>query len=142
MTEKRSLVPLFGLQILSVVIVIAVVFQLKSAWTLTRLLGFVMFLIGMLLVFAARMQLGRSFSVTPQARHLVTHGLYSKIRNPIYIFGLMAIAGLLVILQRPWTWILLVFLALAQVLRARQEARILEQKFGEEYRAYRRQTWF
>jgi protein-S-isoprenylcysteine O-methyltransferase Ste14 len=29
-----------------------------------------------------------------------------------------------------------------QVWRARNEARVLEEKFGEEYREYRRRTWF
>jgi protein-S-isoprenylcysteine O-methyltransferase Ste14 len=29
-----------------------------------------------------------------------------------------------------------------QILRARRESRVLEEKFGEEYREYRRRTWF
>jgi protein-S-isoprenylcysteine O-methyltransferase Ste14 len=29
-----------------------------------------------------------------------------------------------------------------QIVRARKEARVLEEKFGEEYRAYRARTWF
>jgi protein-S-isoprenylcysteine O-methyltransferase Ste14 len=34
------------------------------------------------------------------------------------------------------------FLIPLQARRAREEARVLEDKFGEEYRAYRKQTWF
>ena len=39
---------------------------------------------------------------------------------------------------------LLFFLAVipVQIFRARREARVLEEKFGEEYRVYRRGTWF
>jgi protein-S-isoprenylcysteine O-methyltransferase Ste14 len=73
---------------------------------------------------------------------LVTRGLYSKIRNPIYTFGTVAIAGMLLILQIPRLWIWLVVVVAIQILRAGREARVLEAKFGEEYRAYRDQTWF
>jgi len=94
------------------------------------------------LVSTARFQLGKTCSITPQAKKLVTHGLYSKIRNPIYLFGTIAIAGVFLILQIPPLWMLLGALAVLQVLRADKEARVLEAKFGEQYRAYRRQTWF
>jgi protein-S-isoprenylcysteine O-methyltransferase Ste14 len=29
-----------------------------------------------------------------------------------------------------------------QIMRARKESQVLEAKFGDEYRAYRAQTWF
>jgi protein-S-isoprenylcysteine O-methyltransferase Ste14 len=29
-----------------------------------------------------------------------------------------------------------------QVLRARKESKVLEEKFGDEYRQYKRSTWF
>ena len=129
-------------QVAAAAAVVVLALRWTSSWTGLRVLGFLLLLGGMALVFTARLQLGRSFSVTPQARRLVTHGLYSRIRNPIYIFGTVAIAGMLLIWQKPWAWILLPVLALAQILRARREAAVLEAKFGEEYRAYRRRTWF
>jgi protein-S-isoprenylcysteine O-methyltransferase Ste14 len=142
MGDDQGFWPLLLFQMGAVFAVIVLVLQWTGSWTGLRVLGFLLLLGGMALVFTARMQLGRSFSVTPQARRLVTHGLYARIRNPIYIFGTVAIAGMLLIWQKPWTWILLPVLALAQVLRARREAAVLEAKFGEEYRAYRRRTWF
>ena len=145
MGEDRRFWPLLLFQMAQVAAAAAVVvvaLRWTSSWTGLRGLGFLLLLGGMALVFIARMQLGSSFSVTPQARRLVTHGLYSRIRNPIYIFGTVAIAGMLLIWQKPWAWILLPVLGLAQMMRARREAAVLEAKFGEEYRAYRRQTWF
>jgi protein-S-isoprenylcysteine O-methyltransferase Ste14 len=145
MGEDRRFWPLLLFQMAQVAAAAAVVvlaLRWTSSWTGLRVLGFLLLLGGMALVFTARMQLGSSFSVTPQARRLVTHGLYARIRNPIYVFGTVAIAGMLLIWQKPWAWILLPVLALAQVLRARREAAVLEAKFGEEYRAYRRRTWF
>jgi protein-S-isoprenylcysteine O-methyltransferase Ste14 len=113
-----------------------------GGWNLSRYIGFALVVAGLALVFTARYQLGKSFSVTPQARALVTHGLYSRIRNPIYVFGSLAVLGIILILQRPYLWFLLAVLIPVQALRARREAAVLEEKFGESYREYRRKTWF
>ena len=51
----------------------------------------------------ARHQLGDSFAVRAEAKKLVTHGIYSKIRNPIYLFGALAFAGQFVAL-RSYIW--------------------------------------
>lgn len=91
----------------------------------------------------ARLQLGKSFSVTAQAKKLVTHGLYARIRNPIYFFGGIAILGLLVAWGKlVLTLVFLVFYFLFQIPRAKLEAQVLEETFGDEYRRYRKQTWF
>jgi protein-S-isoprenylcysteine O-methyltransferase Ste14 len=90
----------------------------------------------------ARRQLGAAFSVRPEARHLVTQGLYSRIRHPIYVFGCLAYFGSLLALQ---VWpILAAWLALTpiEVVRAKQEDRVLADAFGAEYAAYRSKTWF
>jgi protein-S-isoprenylcysteine O-methyltransferase Ste14 len=113
-----------------------------APWSLQRMVGSALLVAGMVFVFTARLQLGQSFSVIPRAKKLVTHGLYSKIRNPIYVFGTIAIAGMFLILQVPRLWVLLLVLVLIQVFRARKEADVLEAKFGDEYRTYRAQTWF
>jgi protein-S-isoprenylcysteine O-methyltransferase Ste14 len=94
------------------------------------------------LLFVARFQLGGSFSVTPQARQLVTHGLYSKIRNPIYFFGEIMIAGFFIAIQKPLLLLVLAIVTPMQIVRARKESQVLEEKFGEEYREYKQRTWF
>jgi protein-S-isoprenylcysteine O-methyltransferase Ste14 len=98
--------------------------------------------IGISLWALARIQLGSSFSVSPQARRLVTTGLYSKFRNPIYLFGGVGIVGLLVALGN-WM-VLAIFIALnsVQISRAKKEAKALEATFADEYRRYRARTWF
>jgi protein-S-isoprenylcysteine O-methyltransferase Ste14 len=94
------------------------------------------------LLFTARWQLGKSFPVSPQARELVTWGLYSKIRNPIYVFSASLLLGVLIALQYRYALLLLLVLVPIQIIRAHQEAKVLEAKFGEEYRNYRKGTWF
>ena len=44
----------------------------------------------------ARIQLGQAFSVQAKASTLVTTGLYSRIRNPIYVFGALMFVGVIV----------------------------------------------
>src|ERR1051326_3086661 len=87
--------------------------------------------------FVARLQLGKSFSVTAQARRLVTTGLYSKIRNPIYVFGLLFIAGIIIYLGQFWWLLAIPLLAGLQFWRVRAESAVLEAKFGDEYRQYK-----
>ena len=113
-----------------------------GTWNEERIVGSMLLIAGLALLLLARFQLGRSFSITAQAKNLVTRGLYSKIRNPIYVFGAVATAGLFLIVQKPALWILFAVVVAMQIVRARREAQVLEAKFGDEYRAYRAQTWF
>jgi protein-S-isoprenylcysteine O-methyltransferase Ste14 len=107
-----------------------------------RWLGLGISLIGLAGVIIARYTLGRSFSVKAKATAMVTTGIYSRIRNPIYVSGIILCVGLALML---WKMIMVAITAaavLVQIIRARQEAEVLEEKFGDEYRDYRKRTWF
>lgn len=110
--------------------------------TPVRGIGVALAAVGLIGWVTARAQLGKSFSIRPKATELVTHGIYSKIRNPVYVSGTVFLAGLILWAGRPiWLLVLLVLIPM-QVIRARKEASVLEAKFGDEYRAYRAKTWF
>jgi len=111
-------------------------------WTWMQTVGICLMIPGFLLWLTAHIQLGTSFSLTPQARKLVTRGVYSKIRNPIYIFSFVFLTGLALLLGRPLLLALGLVIVPMQIVRARREAAVLEEKFGEEYRQYRARTWF
>ncbi len=113
-----------------------------NPWTWMQTVGVCMMAVGFPLWLTAHIQLGSSFAVSAQARALVTRGLYSRIRSPIYVFGSIGIAGAFLLLGRPHLLLAFVVLIPLQIARARNEARVLEEKFGEEYRNYRRGTWF
>jgi protein-S-isoprenylcysteine O-methyltransferase Ste14 len=108
----------------------------------TRLIGLVVALIGLAGVILSRYTLGRSFSIAPKATALVTSGIYSRIRNPIYISGMIFLIGVALIVERPKLLAILLVLIPMQILRARREAAVLEAKFGDAYREYRSHTWF
>jgi len=125
----------------ALVVILLIVFR-PGPWSAARWTGLGIAVPAAVLLFVARWQLGRSFSVTPQARQLVTHGLYSKIRNPIYVFSGLMLAGIVIALERPYALLFLLVLIPVQVLRANKEAKVLEAKFGETYREYKAKTWF
>jgi len=107
-----------------------------------RLLGIVIAVPCALLLMVARMQLGSAFSVEAKASKLVKTGLYSRIRNPIYVFGGLVVIGLLLMAGRPVLLLLLVVLIPLQAVRVRREEQVLAGKFGAEYEEYKRGTWF
>jgi protein-S-isoprenylcysteine O-methyltransferase Ste14 len=109
---------------------------------LTRLLGLFVGLIGFSGVILSRYTLGRSFSIAPKATALITTGIYSRVRNPIYIFGMIFIIGVILILRRLELLAILLVLIPVQIVRARREAAVLEARFGDAYREYRKRTWF
>jgi protein-S-isoprenylcysteine O-methyltransferase Ste14 len=107
-----------------------------------RLLGLVLALMGLAGVIVSRYTLGRSFSIVPKATALVTTGIYSRIRNPIYVSGMFFLAGLVLIIRKPAMLAFALVLIPIQIVRARREAAVLEAQFGDAYREYRKRTWF
>lgn len=130
---------------LAIIAVFAVFFlrhALEMPWTPYRMVGLAIAAPALLLLVLARIQLGRAFSVQAKATTLVTSGLYSRIRNPIYFFGSFLILGIILWTGRPILLLLLAVLIPVQIYRSRKESAVLEAKFGAEYVEYKRKTWF
>lgn len=68
-----------------------------AVWTWVQISGICLLGAGFVLWTVARFQLGASLTVTAQARQLVSAGVYSRIRNPIYVFGSCVVAGLILV---------------------------------------------
>lgn len=112
------------------------------SWTALRIAGLCLMIAGFILWTIARFQLGAAFAVQAVARQLVTRGLYSKLRNPIYVFGSWVFAGAILVFGKPGWLLIFVLLIPLQIWRAKKESAVLEAAFGEEYRKYRASTWF
>jgi protein-S-isoprenylcysteine O-methyltransferase Ste14 len=131
------------LNIVSVAVMAVIVYEgAHPPWNAHRVGGLILMIAALIPLIVARAQLGSSFSLTPQARQLVTHGIYSRMRNPIYVFSTLVLIGLFVFFGNPYLFLLLLFLIRLQLVRARAEARVLEERFGEQYRQYKASTWF
>jgi len=102
-------------------------------------LSTVLILIGTTMAILAVLELGRSMSIMPEARKLVTGGLYVRIRHPLYLAEEIAVLGFC--LQfRSWQAvpILMVHLYL-QIRRMDWEEGILAKAFPG-YAAYKQRT--
>ena len=129
------------------VVTVALGFFLCSAnrageWSAHQIAGLAIAVPAFCLWALARVQLRKSFAVSAQAKELVTHGIYAKIQNPVYVFGGIFIAGLIIYSGRPRFFLVFLILIPMQWMRVREERRVLEAKFGDAYREYRRRTWF
>jgi protein-S-isoprenylcysteine O-methyltransferase Ste14 len=135
------------LNIVTLVVIVVALFlfatyAMNLSWTPTRIAGVAIALPAFILFCIARLQLGRSFSIEAKATELVTTGVYSKIRNPIYVFGAIMTLGVIIWAGQPLLLLFYVILIPMQIIRARKESQVLEAKFGDAYLEYKRKTWF
>ncbi len=84
-------------------------------------------------------QLGRSFSVMPEARKLVTAGLYSRIRHPLYLAEAVATLGVFLQYRSLGAALLVAAHFAVQLWRMHEEEKVLEAQFPE-YADYRART--
>lgn len=131
-----------SLALVAIALVVFLRFTWGPPWTPMRIAGLVIAIPSFLLVALARIQLGRAFSVQAKATTLVTTGLYSRIRNPIYALSSWFLFGIILFAQRPLLLLFFVVLTPIQIFRIRNEERVLEEKFGAAFLDYKRQTWF
>jgi len=150
--ENESCSPMNSKTVNRVFIFILLTFVLLP-WIILRLLskfphdlmtyiGIALIIPSFVLLIIAIFQLGSSFAVTPRAKELVTKGLYAKIRHPIYVFGTSLFLGLALVAHGITLYVFCAILLVRNIWRARQENRVLEEKFGDAYRTYRKHVWF
>ncbi len=88
--------------------------------------------------------LGRNWSPTLQLRDehaLVTHGVYRRIRHPMYASQwLLTLAQPLLLQNRVAGWAGLVLFLPLYLVRLPREERMMEESFGADYRAYTART--
>jgi protein-S-isoprenylcysteine O-methyltransferase Ste14 len=121
--ESKSMrVPLPAIVVVtvSVVLFLFVPGVKEQPWTALRIAGAILAIVGFSMLVTARNQLGKSFAVTPQAKELVTLGLYSRIRNPIYVFADVMIFGLILVLHLYWLFAIYPLLIAMHIFRAHQ----------------------
>jgi protein-S-isoprenylcysteine O-methyltransferase Ste14 len=105
-------------------------------------IGVVIGLPSFALIIVGRLHLGKSFAVLPEAKALVTSGLYSRIQHPLYFFLDVFLAALIVTLGLPILLLAWSILVVVHLLQCRREERVLAKAYGDEYDAYRERTWF
>jgi protein-S-isoprenylcysteine O-methyltransferase Ste14 len=79
--------------------------------------------------------LGRSFSIMPEARRLVTGGPYAAVRHPVYLCEEVTLFGIMLQHAQPWSLLLFAAQFLLQLARMHYEERVLAASFPD-YAAY------
>lgn len=99
--------------------------------------------VGLVVRVAAMFQLGPRFSplVSMQRDHaLETRGLYAAVRHPGYLGALLAALGCALAFGSALALPLVALMIVAQLARVRAEERLLDERFGDSWRAYARRT--
>jgi protein-S-isoprenylcysteine O-methyltransferase Ste14 len=109
-------------------------------------LSYSLYLTSLLLVIAgtvfaicALLFLGRSISILPEARGLVTRGPYGLVRHPLYLGEIIALAGVALQYLSAWALLLLGLVSAFQLQRMKYEELVLFHTFPE-YRDYMART--
>ena len=84
---------------------------------------------GNVLTIAVLFYLGRSFSVMPEARQLVTTGPYTFIRHPLYASEMFYIIGGMLQFAQPWAAVIVTVQCWFQLRRMKNEERVLRLAF-------------
>lgn len=102
--------------------------EFAPAW---RAAGVVLIAVGMVLSILVLARLGRSFSIVPQARRLVTTGPYACVRHPLYLCEEIAVVGVAVVHFSALAALILIVQWLFQLRRMANEERLLRDHFPE-----------
>jgi protein-S-isoprenylcysteine O-methyltransferase Ste14 len=95
--------------------------------------------LGSLGSFLVLWRLGKSFSIMPEARRLVTGGPYALARHPLYTVEMVTICGTALQFAAPWSWVLAAAVLALLWIRSHYEEQVLEAAYPE-YGAYRART--
>ena len=109
-------------------------------WTRVTI-GLILIAAGVALAIAARqtfLRIGTNVQPWKPSLRLASIGVYTYLRNPMYVGLALIVAGIAIALASDWTLVLLIPAALVMHYRVvLREERYLEEKFGDAYRRYK-----
>jgi len=108
-----------------------------------NLVGFMLFIPGLVIYLAARITLGRLFSKTlviVEGHELITHGIYRHVRHPSYTGSILFFLGLPLLFNSVLGFAIVLPMILLVLLRIPIEENMLLREFGEDYREYMKRT--
>jgi protein-S-isoprenylcysteine O-methyltransferase Ste14 len=108
-----------------------------------NLVGLGLFVIGVYIRVMAVRTLDKYFLTdltTLQNHRLVKHGVYKYIRHPAYLGTLLFSIGVPLIFSSHYGFLLMLALFPCYLYRIRLEESVLLEKFGDEYREYKKKT--
>lgn len=86
--------------------------------------------------FLERSGLGTVFGKPQETPHVITEGVFSVVRHPIYLGAILGYAGMICMTLSIASAILLLLIIAFYWFISRYEEKLLTQRFGDEYREY------
>jgi protein-S-isoprenylcysteine O-methyltransferase Ste14/lysophospholipase L1-like esterase len=123
----RILIPMIVIPVIVLLLYLLVPGLKEQPWTALRIGGAILAAIAYSMVITARVQLGKSFSVRAEAKELVTHGLYARIRNPMYVSVDLMVFGLILALHLYWVFVIFAVFVVFQARQPRGKQRDMGQ---------------
>jgi len=111
---------------------------------LLKITGLAVNLLGLIMWWTGKLTLAKNWNVgfgKPKITKLVTHGIYSKIRHPMYWGINLTFIGLTLIYSEIWFMVLSTIIIIYFFVRMRRENKYLLATIGKEYQNYKRNTW-
>ena len=112
-------------------------------YTSLKILGWVLLVGSLILVWVAQTQMANSWRIGIDEKHktkLVTNGLFSWSRNPIFLGVIITNVGLFLVIPNAFTLLILSLSTLSINTQIRLEESFLEQSHGVEYSDYRKRV--
>lgn len=128
---------LLGLTSIAGLAYAATTMEQRTRITITVIVGLMSFA----LMVISRRQLGKAFAVMPEAKALVTTGLYSKIQHPMYVFLDLFLVCVVVAIDSPILMLVVPIVVALQMIQAHREEKVLLAAFGSRYTAYESGVW-
>ena len=145
MKLKEILLKVAGVRYIDVIFTIIgaiILFIYYWNFSYVQYFGFLIFTIGLVIWALGRIHINGSYSVIPEAKKLVTSGIYSKLTHPIYVGSVLVFGGLAIFSLNLYLIIFAIFLFIIQIKRANIEEKVLTKNFGDKYLKHKRKTWF
>jgi protein-S-isoprenylcysteine O-methyltransferase Ste14 len=130
--------------ILLTILVLTIIFRYQfNGSEYLRTIGFIIGAIGVIILITGIMTLGKYFTASMTPKGLVTHGIYSKIRHPIFFGVILVYLGMELIFQSIYGLLLVIFVLIPfYIYSAIEEEKMLSEKFKDKYTAYKKKTLF
>ena len=130
--------------LLLTVLVLTVIFRYQfNGSEYLQAIGFIIGAVGAFFIITGILTLGKYFTASITPKGLVTHGIYSKVRHPIFIGVILVYLGMELIFQSIYGLLLVFFVLIPfYIYSAIEEEKILSKKFKDEYSTYKKKTLF
>ena len=132
--------------LLAHILTISSILIFRNQFSLTNslmIIAFILLILGTIVLFISLINLGKYYTPSPIPKGLVTKGIYSKVRHPIYLSLEILFIGLSLLFKSLVGLLLTVLLIIPfHLYRKRKEEKLMLEKFGKQYIEYKKRTWF